>query len=470
MDKRIEEYLEKVPELFKDRAITYLHQKKVKLLNVNEHVADAEVEGTKVYKVHLELNQKAKTKFAQCSCPAYESYGFCKHTAAVAIEVNKYLENLPILFNEQEKEIVDAKLLELEKELDKYPNNTPKKKSLILVSIETMIKQVNKAPLSFYYCLVDLIPEFSNIENKFLLLSVVYDAIALNANKQKLLSLCINNEKMLPVMEMFFSSSYGLTNPVIDFFNNHPELSQYIFLDGESLVQIPSKRRVGDDTEYFTYVGRKCTIQQISTIINMVNSAEWRYFFSNRYVAFEQIIFEEILKRDDQNLLGEYILLITKLGHLTRELFTQAFPKIPQNFQQELQNFTNNYQSIPEFKIIGSNKLTASQFASFEPEIIISMKSLITDKMSIENIHSGLMKIITNLTKRDTYFNKLEYAKLVCAYEDVIHLKSILSFNKFGQKLCENKDARDLIIPLCIKHDMTDVLGLINYGGYEDAV
>lgn len=69
------------------RGEAYHHDDRVDLLSVEPNRVLAQVEGSEDYQV--ELHGRGKTFDGECSCPAFEDWGTCKHMVAVALAVNE---------------------------------------------------------------------------------------------------------------------------------------------------------------------------------------------------------------------------------------------------------------------------------------------------------------------------------------------------------------------------------------------
>ena len=89
------------------RGLDYYENKRVKNLNqISKYEFEAEVEGSKVYQVHLDANHQRK---CTCSCPhAAGRYVVCKHKVAVYFaafpeEAQKAIDERNRYFEEQEE-------------------------------------------------------------------------------------------------------------------------------------------------------------------------------------------------------------------------------------------------------------------------------------------------------------------------------------------------------------------------------
>ncbi|HEY1560228.1 MAG TPA: SWIM zinc finger family protein [Caulobacteraceae bacterium] len=69
------------------RGAAYARQGRVRILSVAPTEVRAEVRGSELY--HASLAGDGADISGGCSCPAYESWGFCKHLVAVALAVNE---------------------------------------------------------------------------------------------------------------------------------------------------------------------------------------------------------------------------------------------------------------------------------------------------------------------------------------------------------------------------------------------
>lgn len=56
--------------------------------DANNNCYTAQVKGSKAYRVQIDIDDSGDIE-TQCSCPAYESYGCCKHVAATLIAINR---------------------------------------------------------------------------------------------------------------------------------------------------------------------------------------------------------------------------------------------------------------------------------------------------------------------------------------------------------------------------------------------
>ncbi len=74
-----------IEERYRERGKQYFMQGMVELTKVGETEVKAKCAGTRVYKTLLELDHGKLV--GECSCPAFEDFGPCKHMAAVAYAV-----------------------------------------------------------------------------------------------------------------------------------------------------------------------------------------------------------------------------------------------------------------------------------------------------------------------------------------------------------------------------------------------
>src|SRR5690606_27116197 len=74
-----------IDECYRQRGREYFAQGMVELIGVTETKVTAKCAGTRLYKTKLELKNGALS--GECSCPAFEDFGPCKHMAAVCYAV-----------------------------------------------------------------------------------------------------------------------------------------------------------------------------------------------------------------------------------------------------------------------------------------------------------------------------------------------------------------------------------------------
>lgn len=74
-------------ERYRERGMQILRDGMVELLKVTDTKATAKCLGTRMYKVELELDDGKLV--GECTCPAFEDFGPCKHMAAVAHAVRQ---------------------------------------------------------------------------------------------------------------------------------------------------------------------------------------------------------------------------------------------------------------------------------------------------------------------------------------------------------------------------------------------
>ncbi len=97
------------------RGLTYFNQRRVTEIRYNEarNTWLAEVEGTRLYKVGVELFDQHI--YTSCSCPAYKQYGECKHEVAVLLELmtleNKTEFSKQMEIRQKNREYEDTKRL-----------------------------------------------------------------------------------------------------------------------------------------------------------------------------------------------------------------------------------------------------------------------------------------------------------------------------------------------------------------------
>ena len=115
------------------RGLDYFEDKRVKTLKqINQNEYEAEVEGTEVYRVHLDINHPRKST---CTCPhAAGKSTICKHKVAVYFSIfpeeaqeaiderNRYHKEM----EEREKEY-DKKVEEITKRYKEHVNSLPEK-------------------------------------------------------------------------------------------------------------------------------------------------------------------------------------------------------------------------------------------------------------------------------------------------------------------------------------------------------
>lgn len=472
MDKRIENYINRcdLPAAIKGKE--YYLGGKVKLYESTESTTKAKVTGTQEYEVFVDLQKQARSKFATCNCPAWANYGFCKHTIATVIAFSKYLDSITYKFKDEERSVVLQELADFNTYIINHISDKNKIRGEILAKLPQIANKLNMPLISFFFCMTEVISSFSTQENNYILFTTIFDTISLVENKKKFLELALNNEDLKEILETFFTSSYAFTTAVSSFFQDNPNLSEYQFLDGNGLVEISQKKRIGDDEEFFTYVGRKCNIDQIILIIKKCAYDEWRFFYSARYTFYEGLVYEEILKREDKELQKQYLLFLTDIGHLTRDLFVDLYPLLKKEEINALIEYKDKYSSsIPEFKILVSPSLTAATFASFEPEVMTTFKDVILEKISKEALNTGFIKAIDKATKNiNSYVDREAFSKVILEYENHIHLRSILSYNNFLRTLCSCEQYRFELICLASRHGLLDILGFVPYGGENYAI
>ncbi|KWX78209.1 SWIM zinc finger family protein [Paenibacillus jilunlii] len=54
-----------------------------------ENCYTAEVKGSKSYEVRIEFDEEAFIVDSDCTCPAFEDYGSCKHVAATLVAISR---------------------------------------------------------------------------------------------------------------------------------------------------------------------------------------------------------------------------------------------------------------------------------------------------------------------------------------------------------------------------------------------
>jgi len=74
-----------IDERYRQRGRDYFAQGMVELTGVTETKVTAKCAGTRLYKTKLELKNGALS--GECSCPAFEDFGPCKHMAAACYAV-----------------------------------------------------------------------------------------------------------------------------------------------------------------------------------------------------------------------------------------------------------------------------------------------------------------------------------------------------------------------------------------------
>ncbi len=74
-----------IEERYRQRGREYFLQGMVEITTVTETRVTAKCAGTRLYKTMLEL--KNGTLSGECSCPAFEDFGPCKHMAAACYAV-----------------------------------------------------------------------------------------------------------------------------------------------------------------------------------------------------------------------------------------------------------------------------------------------------------------------------------------------------------------------------------------------
>ena len=126
----------------------YQNNRVMKIIQVNRFEYDAEVQGTELYHVHLDVNHPRKSN---CTCPhASGKTTICKHKVAVYFaafpkEAQEAINRINRYYEEQEKRIIERqrKLKEEKKRIKKYVESLSEakaKKLLINYLIEESIK------------------------------------------------------------------------------------------------------------------------------------------------------------------------------------------------------------------------------------------------------------------------------------------------------------------------------------------
>lgn len=71
-----------IEERYRVRGMDYFRKGMVELISVSAEKVTARCAGTRIYKTLLELDHGKLV--GECTCPAFEDFGPCKHRAAVA--------------------------------------------------------------------------------------------------------------------------------------------------------------------------------------------------------------------------------------------------------------------------------------------------------------------------------------------------------------------------------------------------
>ena len=117
--KLTEEQLKRyVDQRYIERGQSYFEARLVVLDSIDANQVEASCVGNRVYQVSLTLN--AGRLSGNCTCPAFEDFGPCKHIAATTFSVMAHNKGLyepnPDAFDRiEELHIIKARLLEMEK-------------------------------------------------------------------------------------------------------------------------------------------------------------------------------------------------------------------------------------------------------------------------------------------------------------------------------------------------------------------
>lgn len=82
-----EHIIDLVEERYRERGMQILRDGMVELLKVTDTIVTATCLGSRMYRVELELDDGKLV--GECTCPAFEDFGPCKHMAAVAHAVRQ---------------------------------------------------------------------------------------------------------------------------------------------------------------------------------------------------------------------------------------------------------------------------------------------------------------------------------------------------------------------------------------------
>ena len=72
-------------DTFMERGESYFESGAVKLVSIKEKSVEAESLGSRLYQINLYFDKENGYLDGDCSCPAFEDYGPCKHIAATGL-------------------------------------------------------------------------------------------------------------------------------------------------------------------------------------------------------------------------------------------------------------------------------------------------------------------------------------------------------------------------------------------------
>ncbi|MBP2159710.1 MULTISPECIES: SWIM zinc finger domain-containing protein [Asticcacaulis] len=104
-----------VEDRYIDRGRAYLVAGQLQLTKVTDDQVSAKCGGTRLYNVML--NRDGKKLRGDCTCPAVDEFGPCKHIAAVALAVmaQSYEPNAAFIERQQHVSRIEKKLLRMSK-------------------------------------------------------------------------------------------------------------------------------------------------------------------------------------------------------------------------------------------------------------------------------------------------------------------------------------------------------------------
>lgn len=104
-----------IDERYRERGMQILRDGMVELLQVTDHTVTAKCLGSRMYKIELELDDGKLV--GDCTCPAFEDFGPCKHMAAVAHAVRQpsYTPSEQYQDQKEEAERIENHLMEKSK-------------------------------------------------------------------------------------------------------------------------------------------------------------------------------------------------------------------------------------------------------------------------------------------------------------------------------------------------------------------
>lgn len=110
-----EQIIELIDERYRERGMQILRDGMVELLKITDTTASAKCLGTRMYRVELELDDGKLV--GDCTCPAFDDFGPCKHMAAVAHAVRQtgYAPSEEYEYEKEEAERLEKHLLSKKK-------------------------------------------------------------------------------------------------------------------------------------------------------------------------------------------------------------------------------------------------------------------------------------------------------------------------------------------------------------------